>query len=148
MAESFYDTLGVANTASADEIRKAYRKLARAHHPDVNPGDAAAEARFKKVAAAYDVLSDEKKRKAYDEFGEESLQGGFDPDKAREYKRWQASRQQRASSFGDEQGPIDFDFSDFFGGRAQPRAQEQAQEGVLQTVDGLVHGRPLAPFNT
>ena len=154
MAESFYDTLGVAKTASADEIRKAYRKLARAHHPDVNPGDAAAEAKFKKIAAAYDVLSDEKKRKAYDEFGEESLQGGFDPDKAREYKRWQASRQQRASSFGDEQGPIDFDFSDFFGGRAQPRGPmrggdlhasveidlRQAIEGTEMQADLPGHG--------
>jgi DnaJ-class molecular chaperone len=121
MAESLYDTHGVAQNASADEIRKAYRKLARTHHPDVNPGNTAAEARFKNVAAAYDVLSDEKKRKAYDEFGEESLQGGFDPEKAREYKRWQASRQQRASSFGEQEGPIDFDFSEFFGGRAQPR---------------------------
>src|SRR5574338_1192667 len=77
MAESLYDVLGVAKTATPDEIRSAYRKLARKHHPDVNPGDKAAEDRFKKVSAAYDVLGDAKKRAAYDEFGDASLQGGF-----------------------------------------------------------------------
>lgn len=118
MAESLYETLGVAKTASAEEIRKAYRKLARQHHPDINPGDSSAEASFKKTAAAYEVLSDEAKRKAYDEFGDASLQSGFDPDKAREYARWQDSRQRRTSGFGGSEGPIDFDLSELFGGRA------------------------------
>src|SRR5580658_2097075 len=95
MTESLYDTLGVAKTASADEIRKAYRKLARKHHPDVNPGDASAEEAFKKVSAAYDVLADAPKRKAYDEFGDAALQTGFDPDKARDYTRWRESQQRR-----------------------------------------------------
>ena len=61
MAQDFYQTLGVERNAGADEIRKAYRKLARKHHPDLNPGDKAAEDRFKKVQEAYDVLSDSKK---------------------------------------------------------------------------------------
>src|SRR5438034_10797181 len=69
MPESLYDTLGVKKGASADEIKKAYRKLARQHHPDANPGDKAAEERFKEVQTAYDVLSDAKKRKDYDRFG-------------------------------------------------------------------------------
>src|SRR5687768_8673782 len=66
---NLYDTLCVAKNASADEIKKAYRKLARQHHPDANAGDAAAEARFKEIQGAYDVLSDPEKRKAYDTFG-------------------------------------------------------------------------------
>ena len=66
---SLYDTLGVKKGASQDEIKKAYRKLARQHHPDANPGDKAAEERFKEVQTAYDVLSDEEKRKAYDRYG-------------------------------------------------------------------------------
>jgi molecular chaperone DnaJ len=69
MAKTLYDTLGVAKGASQDEIKKAYRKLARQYHPDKNPGDQEAEDRFKDVQGAYDVLSDEEKRKQYDRFG-------------------------------------------------------------------------------
>ena len=65
----YYETLGVPRKASADDIRKAYRKLARKYHPDLNPGDKAAEERFKNVQEAYDVLSDSKKRPMYDQFG-------------------------------------------------------------------------------
>jgi molecular chaperone DnaJ len=69
MPESLYDTLGVKKSAEADEIKKAYRKLARQYHPDANQGDKAAEERFKQVQTAYDVLSDPEKRKAYDRYG-------------------------------------------------------------------------------
>ena len=121
MAESLYETLGVKKDATSDAIRSAYRKLARKHHPDVNPGDKKAEDRFKKISAAYEVISDDKKRAAYDEFGDDSLQGGFDADKAREYKKWQSTRQQRSSRFSGEDGPIEFDFGEMFGRRRGPQ---------------------------
>ncbi len=67
--KDYYEALGVGRTADTEEIRKAYRRLARKHHPDLNPGDKAAEDRFKQVQEAYDVLSDDKKRKIYDQYG-------------------------------------------------------------------------------
>jgi DnaJ-class molecular chaperone len=76
MARDFYDILGVKRNASDDEIRKAYRKLARQYHPDRNPGDKQAESKFKEVQEAYDVLSDKSKRTQYDRFGEAGLGRG------------------------------------------------------------------------
>ena len=115
MAETLYQLLGVPKDAKADAIRSAYRKLARKHHPDVNPGNKKSEDAFKKIATAYEVLSDEKRRAAYDEFGDESLQGGFDATKAREYSKWQNTRQQQRDARFDR-GPIEFDFAEMFGG--------------------------------
>ena len=66
MARDPYQELGVARGANADEVRKAFRKLAKQHHPDANPGDAAAEERFKRVSAAFDILGDPDKRKKFD----------------------------------------------------------------------------------
>src|SRR6266850_5232767 len=65
----YYETLSVTRNASAEEIRKSYRKLARKYHPDLNPGDKSSEERFKNVQEAYDVLSDPKKRQMYDQVG-------------------------------------------------------------------------------
>ena len=76
---TLYDTLGVKKGASADEIKKAYRKLAAKYHPDRNPGDASAEEKFKEVQNAYDVLADPEKRKQYDTFGSANGRPGFDP---------------------------------------------------------------------
>src|ERR687885_482161 len=81
---TLYDTLGVSKTASQDEIKKAYRKLVRQYHPDRNPGDKAAEEKFKEVQTAYDVLSDPEKRKTYDRVGSTNGRAGaggagFDP---------------------------------------------------------------------
>src|SRR5438477_13126668 len=90
MAKVLYSVLGVDKKADADAIKKAYRKLATKLHPDKNPGDKAAEARFKEINHANDVLSDAKKRALYDEFGEDGLREGFDAEQARAYKAWQA----------------------------------------------------------
>src|ERR671924_1981671 len=127
---NFYDILGVNRSASAEEIRKAYRKLARKYHPDINPGNKEAENRFKEIAMAYDALSDPDKRKLYDEFGEAGLASGFDAEKARSYRQWQ----QQSSSAG---GAYEFnadDFGDLFGDlggmfRQGPRAQAGPMRG-------------------
>jgi len=86
--KDYYSTLGVSKTSSEKEIKQAYRKLARKHHPDVNPGDKSAETRFKEINEAYEVLGDPAKRKKYDELGANwrayeqagaAQGGGFDP---------------------------------------------------------------------
>ena len=105
--KDYYGTLGVKKTATAEEIRKAFRKLARKHHPDVNPGDKKAEERFKEISEANDVLSDEKKRKIYDQFGFYS--DNIDPAAAEAAARGQGGRAGAGVPF-DFGG---FDFTDF-----------------------------------
>lgn len=145
MAENLYKTLGVEKGASAEDIRKAYRKLARKYHPDVNPGDKKSEDVFKKISTAYEVLSDDKRRASYDEFGDASLQGGFDASKAREYARWQNTRQQRSSG-GFDQGPMEFDFSELFG-RARgggPSRGADLQAGFRMTMRQAIEGAEVS----
>src|SRR4051795_1968934 len=83
--KDYYETLGVKKSASGEDIRKAFRKLARKYHPDVNPGDKAAEEKFKALSEANEVLSDPKKRKIYDQLGFYS--DNIDPAAAEAYAR-------------------------------------------------------------
>jgi molecular chaperone DnaJ len=123
--KDYYGTLGVKKTATADDIRKAFRKAARKYHPDVNPGDKKAEEKFKEISEANDVLSDDKKRKIYDQFGFYS--DNIDPAAAEAAARGgyggsggfsSGGRTQTGGRAGQEV-PFDFggfDFSDFQGG--------------------------------
>src|SRR5712672_2925127 len=141
--KDYYETLGVTKSASAEEIRKAFRKLARKYHPDVNPGDKVAEERFKAISEANDVLSDPKKRKIYDQVG--FYYDNIDPATAEAYARGGGSGYgaggfggfpgggaQYRTSRGGQEVPIDFegfDFSDMFGGGAG-RAQGPGAGGA------------------
>src|SRR6478672_1790927 len=112
MAEDLYAILGVKRDADADTLKKAYRKLAKDLHPDKNPGNAKAESRFKSVNHAFDVLGDAKKRALYDEFGEEGLREGFDPERQRAYRSW--GSQQPAGGGGGFGQAVNIE--DLFGG--------------------------------
>jgi len=115
--KDYYATLGVKKTASADEIRKAFRKLARKYHPDVNPNDKKAEEKFKEISEANDVLSDEKKRKVYDQVGFYSDQ--IDPATAEAYARQQSNARNGP--------PVDFGGFDFSGFGTGPGASGNSQ---------------------
>lgn len=129
----FYAVLGVDRGASQDEIKRAYKRLARKYHPDVNPGDSKAEERFKEVNRAFEVLSDQQKREVYDELGEDAEKIGFDPEKAQAYRQWAAGGPRGAGGKGgmgaEDLGfaggaPFDFDFGDLFNfGSGRPSAR-------------------------
>jgi molecular chaperone DnaJ len=137
--KDLYAALGVARSASAGEIKKAYRKLARKHHPDVNPGNKQAEERFKEISFAYDVLSDAEKRKIYDEFGAEGLASGFDPERARQYRDWQSRARPEAGGFGKYASFEDVfsDLGDLFGGRRATASRRGADLEYTLELDLL-----------
>lgn len=126
--KDYYGALGVKPTATADEIRKAFRKMARKYHPDVNPNDKKSEEKFKEISEANDVLSDEKKRKVFDQFGFYS--DNIDPAAAEAAARGGGFGEDRYSAGprgGGQEVPFDFggfDFSGFQGGREHGRPQE------------------------
>ena len=131
--KDYYALLGVKKTATSDDIRKAFRKLARRYHPDVNPGDKKAEEKFKEISEANDVLSDEKKRKVYDQVGFYSDQ--IDPAQAEAYARQQASGGQPPVDFGG------FDFSGFQGGAGpQQGAGSQSWGSFKDIFSGIFSG--------
>lgn len=137
MAErrDFYEVLGVDRGADKETIRKAYRQLARQHHPDLHPGDSAAADRFKEISEAYSVLSDPERRRNYDEFGELSLQSGFDPEEARRARdAFKSSfHGQRGSGGPGGEGFAFGDIDDLLGdlfGAARPGARPRPRRGA------------------
>ena len=122
MPASYYDTLGVPKGASADEIKKAYRKLARQYHPDRNSGDAAAEARFKEIGEAYDTLSDAEKRKQYDTFGQTFRPG-------------QGPTADGFQGFDFRDAATNFDLGDLFGGLFQRGGRGAQPQAPLRGAD-------------
>ena len=145
----YYETLGVPRKASVDEIRKAYRKLARKYHPDLNPGDKSSEERFKNVQEAYDILSDAKKRQMYDQYGFYSESGfagagpggpggqgphpgmdfsGFD------FSDFMAGTAGSGRRTAEGAGGFRDIFSQFFGGRQEAQQAEPQAGGDLEYV--------------
>lgn len=128
----YYEVLGLPRTASADEIKKAYRRLAMQHHPDRNQGDKAAEAKFKEISEAYEVLSDENKRRQYDQFGHEGMRSTFGPggfDFSRDFTHVSDLQDLFGSLFG-ESGSV---FEDVFGGGGGGR--RSSRSGPQQGAD-------------
>ncbi len=135
-AKDYYEVLGVPRTATPKEITAAFRKLARKHHPDLNAGDKQAEARFKEISQAHDVLSDAKKRRLYDEFGSNwaaaeaggvqpgTGQGGFRPQAGQGVHYRTVTPQEMEDLFGGGGGIGDI-FGSIFGGNARTRSRAE-----------------------
>lgn len=128
--KDYYKTLGVDKSASKDDIKKAFRKIAHQHHPDKNKGDAEAEKKFKEASEAYSVLGDDNKRKQYDMFGSAGPGGaGFNPGQGgfggQGFGGFDFSQFTNGGGFHFQQGGVEFDlgdiFSEFFGGKRRPR---------------------------
>lgn len=152
-SRDLYAALGVSRTASADEIRKAFKKLARANHPDHNPDNPEAESRFKEVNEAYQVLSDEKKRGLYDRYGHEGLREGFDPNMYEQARRGGFGGGGFGSGFGSGGfssggfgggGFEDIRFEDLFSGfgsgRRGQRAPREQRLGMRLTFKEALEG--------
>lgn len=169
MVQDYYQRLGVSRTASAEEIKKAYRRLARQYHPDHNPGDKAAEEKFKQVNEAFEVLSDAKKRKLYDEFGEDAAKLGWDEKRAEQYRAYRNGGFRGApGGFGGMPGAgfggftVDFsggdggnfDFESIFGevfgmgGRGQRRGGPRAGGDLVAEMEVTLHEAVLGGTRT
>jgi molecular chaperone DnaJ len=147
---NYYDILGVNKGATDKDIKQAYRRLARKYHPDVNPGDKSAEAKFKEVNAAFEVLSDKEKRRKYDKYGDKWQYA----DQLDEAARQQAQYRQYTTGdgtsfhFGGDIGGMDSLFDELFGGmrargfsrRSQPRRGQDLETNVEVTLEEAFNG--------
>ena len=140
----YYESPGVARDSTPEAIKKAYRGLARKHHPDVNPGDKTAEKRFKEVQQAYDILSDPEKRSLYDRYGTAAFEGIAAAGPRTSASEWTAR-------FG-EPGSETIDFSEFFGNLGQRRGggstshAEERGRGIFEDLLGRMRaGRTGKP---
>ena len=127
----YYDVLGVSSSASKEELKKAYRKLAMKYHPDRNPDDAQAAEKFKELSEAYEILSDDNKKQAYDNFGHDGVNSSF------------SSSQGAADAFSDIFGDI---FSDIFGGSSGGRASSRGADlsyNLEVSLEDAVFGKSL-----
>ena len=140
--QDYYQVLGVARGASDKEIRQAYRRLARQHHPDLNPGDKAAEAKFKEIGEAYEVLSDAEKRKKYDRYGHNWQQA----------EAAEAAARDGGFRWGPSQGGVRFDtsnnfdesvFSDLFGDLLGGAGGRGGFRGRRTTMPGQDYDQPV-----
>jgi molecular chaperone DnaJ len=148
--KDYYDILGVKKDASEKEVKQAYRRLARRYHPDVNPGDKSAEAKFKEINEAYEVLSDKDKRRKYDRFGDKWQYADQFTQGGQQTQYWDFSPGGGASySFtGGDMGDLESIFEGLFGGarsrtfhrRAQPRRGQDLESPVEITLEEAYHG--------
>ena len=146
-SKDYYQILGVNRNASEKEIKQAYRRLARRYHPDINPGDKSAEAKFKEINAAYEVLSNPEKRKKYDQFGEQwEYAEQFAKSRGQERVRWDFGRGGTTFEYGDLSDFGDI-FSRLFGdsdidfrSRRKPRRGRDIESSIEITLEEAYHG--------
>jgi DnaJ-class molecular chaperone len=145
--KDYYQILGVGRAASEKEIKQAYRRLARKHHPDLNPGDKSAEARFKEINAAYEVLSDPEKRKKYDQFGDQwEYAEQFAKAGGQERVRWDFGKGGTTFEYGDA-GDFGDIFSSLFGDAGMgsrvkrgPQRGQDIESPVEVSLEEAYHG--------
>lgn len=145
--KDYYKILGLSRNASEKEIKQAYRRLARKYHPDINPGDKSAEAKFKEMNAAHEVLSNPEKRKKYDQFGEQwEYADQFAKSGGQERVRWDFGRGGTSFEYGDVSGFGDI-FSSLFGYsgtgsrmRRGPRRGQDIESPIQVTLEEAYHG--------
>jgi len=148
--KNYYDLLGVKRNASQQEIKKAYRQLARKYHPDVNPGDKSSETRFKEINEAYEVLSDKEKRQKYDRFGDQWQYADQFTQEGKQAYSWDFGR---GGTTGfhyttDDIGGLDGLFEEILGGihgrtyqrRTQPSRGQDIESTVEVTLEEAYHG--------